>query len=190
LWWVDERFVPTDHPESNAGAAYRLLLGEPALPIDPSHVHPVEVEETLSDDDPVQLAAQLYGRELNRFVPLGHGAVPTFDVLLTGVGPDGHIFSLFPGSPGLAHDALIALGVPAPEHVEPHIARVTLSARVLPVASLVLVMASGEGKASILAQVLGDDVDIARWPAQAALLPNATWLLDRAAASQIAPATR
>ena len=105
---------------SNAGTAYRLLLGVPqrmaqsgqggdytdvavgdvpALPVDPSHVHPVEVEETLSDDEPVELAAQLYGRELNRFVPLGHGGVPMFDVLLTGVGPDGHIFSLSRAAP-------------------------------------------------------------------------------------------
>jgi 6-phosphogluconolactonase len=188
LWWVDERFVPTDHPDSNAGAAYRLLLGdEPGLQIDPANVHPVEVEETLSDDDPVELAAQLYARELNRFVPLGHGGVPLFDVLMTGVGPDGHILSLFPGSPGLAPDAPIALAVPAPEHVEPHVARVTLTARVLPVAGVVLVMSSGEGKASILAQVLGDDRDLARWPAQAALLPNAVWLLDRAAARGLRP---
>jgi 6-phosphogluconolactonase len=211
LWWVDERFVPTDHPESNAGAAYRLLLGVaqraaqsgqggdytdvtagdvPALPIDPNHVHPVEVEETLSDDEPVELAAQLYARELNRFVPLGHGGVPMFDVLMSGVGPDGHILSLFPGSPGLDPDAPICIGVPAPEHVEPHIARVSLTARVLPAARLVLIMSSGEGKAPILAQVLGDEVDARRWPAQAARLPNAVWLLDRAAASQVPNPTR
>lgn len=187
LWWVDERFVSIDNPESNAGNAYRLLLqageSEPALPIDPANVHPVEVEETLGDSEPVDLAAELYARELARYVPLGRGGVPVLDVLLTGVGPDGHIFSLFPNSPGLAHDAPIVLGVPAPEHVEPHIARVTLSARVLPPARLVLVMSSGAGKSEILAQVLGDDRDVARWPAQAALLPNAVWLLDRAAAA-------
>jgi 6-phosphogluconolactonase len=206
LWWVDERFVPNDHPESNAGAAYRLLLGVPqhmgqtgqggnfndvaegevaALPVDPAHVHPVEVEESLSDDEPVQLAAQRYEREIRRFVPLGHGGVPMFDVLLTGIGPDGHIFSLFPGSPGLEPDAPIVMAIPAPQHVEPHIDRVTLSARVLPVAGLVLVMSTGEGKAEMLANVLGPEKDVARWPAQAARLPNAVWLLDRAAAAQL-----
>lgn len=205
LWWVDERFVPTDHPQSNAGAAYRLLLGVaersgqsghgglyndvaegdvPMLALDPANVHPVEVVESLSDDEPVALAAEVYAREISRLVPLAKGGVPVFDVLMTGVGPDGHIFSLFPDSPGLAHDAPLALGVPAPEHVEPHIARVTLSARVLPAAGLVVVMCAGAGKSEIMAQVLGDDRNVARWPAQAALLPNAVWLLDRAAARQ------
>jgi 6-phosphogluconolactonase len=203
LWWVDERFVPTDHPQSNAGSAYALLLGVaeqsgqsgtggayndvaegdvPALMLDPANVHPVEVVEALGEDDPVRLAAEAYARELSRFVPLGRGGVPVFDVLMTGVGPDGHIFSLFADSPGLAHDAPIVVGVPAPNHVEPHLPRVTLSARVLPAARLVLVMCSGSAKAEIIAQVLGDDRNVARWPAQAALLPNAVWLLDRAAA--------
>ena len=204
LWWADDRFVPTDHPDSNAGSTYRLLLGVaehsgqsgqgggfsdvasgaiPALPVDPSHVHPVEVVETLSEDEPAQLAAQLYERELNRFVPLGHGGVPMFDVLLSGVGPDAHILSLFPGSPGLQPDAPIVIAVPAPDHVEPHVARVTLTARVLPAAGLVLIMSSGAGKAEMLAQALGEELDVSRWPAQAARLPNAIWMLDRAAAA-------
>jgi 6-phosphogluconolactonase len=145
----------------------------------------VEVDETLSDDDPVELAAQLYLREINRYVPLAKGGVPVFDVILSGLGPDGHIFSLFPGSAGLALDAPIVLAVPAPEHVEPHIARVTLSARVLPVARLVLVMTSGERKADVVAQVMGDDRDVGRWPAQATLLPNAVWVIDRPAAAKL-----
>ena len=207
LWWGDERFVPIDHPQSNAGLAYALLLAVsekaglsgdggqfddvaagdvPALPIDPGNVHPVEVEEALSDDQPVDLAAQVYLREMSRYMPLARGGVPVFDVILAGIGPDGHIFSLFPGSPGLALDAPIVLGVPAPEHVEPHIARVTLAARVLPVAHLVLVMSSGSEKAEILAKVMGDDRDVAHWPAQAALVPNAVWVLDRAAAGEVA----
>ena len=113
-----------------------------------------------------------------------------FDVLLTGIGPDGHIFSLFPGSPGLAPDAPMVIATPAPDHVEPHIARVTLTARVLPAAGLVLVMSTGEGKAQMLAHVLGSEIDVARWPAQAARLPNSVWLLDRAAASQLPNLTR
>ena len=62
-------------------------------------------------------------------------------------------------------------------------ARITLSARVLPVARLVILMASGADKAEIMGQVLGDDRDVARWPAQAALSPNAVWVLDRAIAA-------
>jgi 6-phosphogluconolactonase len=210
LWWGDERFVPIDHPESNAGMAYRLLLAMPqaagqtgeggqyddvaagdvrGIPIDPAHVHPVEVVETMGDDAPTELAAERYQREIERFVPLGPGGVPIFDVILTGIGPDGHIMSLFPGSLGLAPSAPIALGIPAPEHVEPHLDRVTLSARVLAPAGLVLVMASGTGKAGVVADVLRGERDRLRWPAQSALLPNAVWLLDRAAAAGVNGAT-
>jgi len=211
LWWGDERFVPIDHPESNAGLAYRLLLAMPekaaetgqggqyddvaagagpALDVLVEHIHPVEVDETLSDSEPVELAAELYARDLKRFVALGHGGVPMFDVLLTGIGPDGHIMSLFPGSAGLAPDAPIVLGVPAPEHVEPHIARVTLTARVLPVAQLVLPMTAGLAKARIVGQILDGELDVNRLPAQAALLPNAVWLIDEAAASATGAAAR
>jgi 6-phosphogluconolactonase len=189
LWWGDERFVPSDHPDSNAGLAYAQLLGggeagNPAVPIDPANVHPVPVEEALSDDDPVGLAAQRYAEDLTRHVLLARGGVPRFDVLLSGLGPDGHVLSIFPGSPALADDAPIALAIAAPEHVEPHIARVTLSARSIAEAGLILLMATGRGKAEIVASVLGSERDVNRWPAQSALSANATWLLDRAAAVQ------
>ncbi len=196
LWWGDERFVPSDHPDSNAGLAYRELLGTgdgvgddarngaPTLPIDPANVHPVPVEEALSDSDPVELAAQRYGEELTRHMSLARGGVPRFDVLLSGLGSDGHMLSIFPGSPALAVDAPIALAIAAPEHLEPHIARVTLSARVIGDARAVLVMATGAGKAGIVASVLGGERDPNRWPAQLALLPSAAWLLDAAAAAK------
>jgi len=191
LWWTDERFVPSDHPDSNAGLAYAQLLGGgeesagSALPIDPANVHPVPVEEALSDDDPVALAAQRYAEELTRHILLARGGVPRFDVLLSGLGPDGHVLSIFPGSPALADDAPIALAIAAPDHVEPHIARITLSAKSIAEAGSVLVMATGAGKADIVASVLGSERDVNRWPAQAALAPNAVWLLDRAAAAQV-----
>jgi len=208
LWWGDDRFVPIDHPQSNAGVAYELLLdlsekagisgaggqyddvaaGDvPGIDIDAENVHPINVDETLSDDEPVDLAAELYLREINRYMPLAKGGVPVFDVILLGIGSDGHTLSLFPNSPGLALDAPIVLGVPAPEHVEPHIARVTLAARVLPAAHEVIVMSAGQDKASVFGQVLGEDRDVARWPAQAALLPNAVWVLDRSAAAEVSP---
>ena len=122
LWWGDERFVPSDHPDSNAGLAYAQLLGggedeETSIPIDPANVHPVPVEEALSDDDPVGLAAQRYADELTRHILLARGGVPRFDVLLTGLGPDGHVLSIFPGSPALADDAPITLAIRPPDHV-------------------------------------------------------------------------
>ena len=203
LWWADDRFVPADHPESNAGLVYRVLLsaaspqGEsgtgaqlagattldrPGVPVDPQNVHPVQVDEALGDSEPVELAAQRYADDLARWLPAARGGIPRFDLILTGLGPDGHIMSIFPGSAALSADAPAAMAIPAPDHVEPRLQRVTLSARLLPVAERVVVMVSGDGKRDILARVLGAERDPERLPAQAALLPNAVWLIDRAAA--------
>lgn len=206
LWWGDDRFVPADHPESNAGLAYRLLmawsarLGESgiggqsddvkagamhALEIPAGNVHPIQMEMTIGHSDTPETAAQRYAAEIQRFVSLDERGLPIFDVIHLGVGPDGHTLSVFPGSPALNDDAPLVLGIPAPEHVEPHLQRVTLNPRLLSAAGAVIVMVSGASKAEIVASVLGTQRDVKRWPAQAAVLPNAVWLLDQAAASGV-----
>jgi 6-phosphogluconolactonase len=205
-WWGDERFVPRDHPESNAGLAYRTLFAfsaifgedgavgatgvdveagdEPGLIVDADKVHPIPAEEAIGRGESPAWAADSYAAEIRRLVP--HAAdVPVFDVILAGVGPDGHTLSLFPGSSGLAEDSPIVLAVDAPEHVGPRLARVSLAARILPAAPSVIVMSSGAGKAEVMASVLGTERDVTRWPAQAARLPNAVWLLDEAAAARL-----
>lgn len=206
MWWGDDRLVPRDHPESNAGLAYRMLFAVAAhagesgagaegvdvlagdaggLVIDADKVHPMPAEEAIARGADGTWAAQRYVEDLERWLPNGTGGVPVFDVLLAGVGPDGHIFSVFPDSPALADGAPVVMAVPAPEHVEPHLARITLSTRVLPAAASVIVMASGAAKADGVATVLGDERDPSRWPSQAALLPNAVWLLDADVASAL-----
>ena len=90
-----------------------------------------------------------------------------------GIGPDGHVLSVFPGSPLLDSEAWVA-GVPAPTHVEPHVARVSLNPRILDAARLVIVVVQGEGKAEILATVFGAERDASRWPAQLARREGAT----------------
>jgi 6-phosphogluconolactonase/glucosamine-6-phosphate isomerase/deaminase len=77
------------------------------------------------------------------------------------------------------------MAIPAPTHVEPHVERVTLNPAVLGVARQVIVMASGSGKAGVLADVLGPERDPARWPAQLARRGGAVWILDEAAASRL-----
>jgi 6-phosphogluconolactonase len=206
LWWGDDRYVPTDHPESNAGLAYAVLLhteartgesgegasstdvlsGEaPGLAIPAHQVHHFEIEEAIGAARPARWAAERYERLLRTELPSGQGGLPVFDLILLGVGPDGHVLSVFPDSPALADDAPLVLDVPAPTHVEPHLPRLTLNPRLLDVARRVVVMAAGPAKAEMLGHVFGDSFDPARWPAQLALRSNATWLLDRAAAAEL-----
>ena len=85
----------------------------------------------------------------------------------------------------LAPDAPLVMGVPAPDHIEPKLARVTLAPRILPAAGTVLVMSAGESKADVIAAILNGPRDPARLPAQTAILPNATWLLDEAVATGV-----
>ena len=204
LWWGDERLVPVDHPDSNIGLAYNILLelparsgqsgygGEgvdvdagdlPALPFVAENVHPYEVDEAVSESEPGQLVAQRYAEEMERFLP-AVGDLPGFDVVLLGVGPDGHILSIFPHSRALKSSQLV-VAVPAPEHVTPHRERVSLHPRLLEAAGTVVVMVSGQAKAEVMGHVLGPVRDPSRWPAQLALLPQTVWLLDRAAAAKV-----
>jgi 6-phosphogluconolactonase len=206
LWWGDERFVPVDHPESNAGLAYNLLLAEAArtgesgtgaqavdvnsgdaagLPVPAANVHPLHVEQALSGTDAAGLVAQHYSEALRGLLPRGRGGLPAYDVILLGVGSDGHVMSVFPGSPALEPDAPLVLSLPAPEHIEPHLPRITLNPRLFEAAGLLLVMVSGLDKAEVLSEVLRGRPEPAQLPARLAARPNAVWLLDRAAASRL-----
>jgi 6-phosphogluconolactonase/glucosamine-6-phosphate isomerase/deaminase len=117
-------------------------------------------------------------------LPASPDGVPIFDVMLLGVGPDGHIMSVFPGSELFDSDAWVA-AVPAPTHVEPHIARISLTPRVLETARLALVVSHGAGKAEIMRTLFGEQHDVRRWPAQLARREGAVWFLDRAAAAKL-----
>lgn len=206
LWWGDERFVPVDHPESNIGMAYAILLGThmrsgqsgtggqavdiatgdvPGLPIHAENVHPFQIDEALSESHAADLVAERYAEEIERFLPRERGELPAFDVILLGVGGDGHILSAFPGSPALAADAPLVLAVPAPEHIGPHLPRVTLNPRLLEAAGSVVVMVGGEDKAGAVARALRGNEPPADVPARLAARRNAVWFVDRAAAAQL-----
>ena len=205
VWWGDDRFVPRDHPlsnrlpfddgllnaagrsgESGTGAAgVDVDLGTlPGVPLPVRNVHGMPIDDAIAGGSP-DSAAQAYAAEL-RSAPLERDSegVPILDVTLVGVGPDGHVFSVFPGSPLLGSPAWVA-GVPAPEHVQPHVARVSLSPRFLAATRLPLAVVLGGAKAAIVAAVLGGPRDTARYPAQLARRGGAVWVLDEAAAAEL-----
>lgn len=202
LWWGDERFVPRDHPLSNAKVADDVLIdigalsGEsgtggygvdvvsgrlPGAPIPAMNVHPVPTPEAIAGNHNADWCAARYAEMLQAGGPPIENGWPVFDVVLLGIGPDCHVLSVFPGSAAFDRSEL-ALGVPAPTHVEPHVARVTLNPAVLRVARTVLVVAHGDAKAEILGDALHGPRDPRRLPGQLARRAGATWVLDRAAA--------
>jgi 6-phosphogluconolactonase len=203
FWWGDDRAVPEDDPNSNAGLAMATLFHmggyedlERGLRVPAEHIHPIPLGRALVEaPDPraaADLAAARYADELQTGIAAttaadGGRGWPIFDLVLLGIGPDGHILSCFPGSPALRDDAPLALGIDAPTHVEPHLPRVTLNPRIVPAARAVTVMAHGEAKADVLARVILDPVDPERFPAQSARIPTAAWFLDEACASELPP---
>lgn len=187
VWQGDERFVPTDHPESNWGIACREWLDVPGSPAHGAAVrHPMPVAEALAATAGPDRAAARYADDLVRVLPSRHG-LPALDVMLLGVGSDAHIHSAFPGSTALLPGAPLAMGIPAPGHIEPHLPRVTLGAALLEPAGLIVVMAPGEGKAEAIARIFRGPADPLSAPAQLALRSNAVWLLDAASAAGVRP---
>ena len=130
-----------------------LLAQERHVPLPIDHRHPWPTGPAIAGDLGPSWCAEEYAREVRAALPLDPAGLPIFDLVLLGIGPDGHLLSVFPGSPAIGSDHL-ALGIAAPEHVEPHLPRVTLNPSILSVARAILVMAAGSGKAGILARIL------------------------------------
>ena len=99
-------------------------------------------------------AAAAYADEILGIVPSSSG-VPVFDVVLLGIGGDGHLLSVFPGSAALDAEAPLAMGIPAPTHIQPHLPRVTFSPSILRLAGHVMPITAGAGKAEILGSISG-----------------------------------
>ena len=177
LWWGDERFLPAGDPERNETQAREYLLD--ALPLEPKRVHVMAPSDGSFGDD-VDAAAAAYAAELAEASAGNAAGVPAFDVLMLGVGPDGHVASLFPGHPGYAVTSGTAIAVR--ESPKPPPVRISLTLGAISAARQVWLLAGGEGKAEAVAGALGD-VDL---PAGTVRGTERTlWLLDQAAASQL-----
>lgn len=142
FFWGDERAVAPDHPDSNYAVARRLLL-EPVAAA-PSAVHRMRADEPDLDQ-----AARGYETELRQ--ALGDGAL---DVVLLGMGPDGHVCSLFEGHPALAEASRFA--IPVTDSPKPPPRRITLTRPALRAAKLVVLAAFGAAKAEVVRAVLRD----------------------------------
>ena len=175
LWWGDERTVPPDHADSNYRMARESLIDP--LGLAASHVHRIAAE--LPDHD---ACARTYSRELVTAL----GSPPTFDVVLLGMGPDGHTASLFPGSPALDETSrwVVANLVTSPL-VHGTATRITLTAPALNAARHIRFLVGGADKAAALAQVLEGEPDTKRYPSQL-IGPDSgdlEWFVDTAAAA-------
>jgi 6-phosphogluconolactonase len=171
-WFVgDERFVPANDPLNNMAMARSVFLDRWAPA---TNIHPIPTDCA----DP-QESARRYEDELKSFYgaeTLDFGR-PLFDVVLLGVGPDGHTASLFPGYPAVEETARWVIDVPK-AHVEPFVPRVTLTLPTLGSCREMLFEASGAAKRPILTRVFGDE----NLPANLAhSIGETTWLLDTAA---------
>ncbi len=195
-WWGDERFVPADHPLSNARTFEDILLEAGAWEsghsdddrsrtrVPAANVHPFRTGETIgaggsADDCAASLEEELRSAELEE-----RDGWPVFDLMFVGVGSDGHILSVFPGSSAF-DSTRWAMPIPAPTHVEPHVPRVTLNPAIVGVARSVVAVVLGEAKAEMVGRLFDGERDPVALPAQLAIRDGATWILDEAAAAHL-----
>jgi 6-phosphogluconolactonase len=174
-WFIgDERFVPADDPLNNMAMARATFLDRCAPA---SNIHPIPTA-TADPADPDRSAA-LYEQELRSFYGADtlDQARPLFDLVLMGVGPDGHTASLFPGYPAIEETARWVVGVPK-ANVEPFVPRVTLTLPTLASCREMLFEIAGPGKRTILTRALaGENLPANR----ARSIGETIWLVDRAA---------
>lgn len=170
IWWGDERFVAPDSEDRNALEAVTDLLD----PVGATQVHQAP---STADAPDVAAAAAAYNGRLE-----DHGA-ERFDVVMLGLGPDGHVASLFPGHPALGVNDRLAVGVT--DSPKPPPDRVSLTFAALNRARSVWLVASGDNKAEAVAAALAPEGTVAATPARGVRGEEETvWFLDAAAASR------
>ena len=171
VFFGDERTVPPDSEDSNYKMAREALL---------DHV-PVGGVHRMRGELAPEEAAESYEEELRDF--FGAGGVPNFDLILLGIGGDGHTASLFPNTPALDVTDRLAVANPVEKLGT---VRITLTAPVLNAARAVIFLVAGEGKAEALKEILEGGADPRRYPAKLVRPPGGpVWMVDRAAARML-----
>jgi 6-phosphogluconolactonase len=173
FFWGDERHVPADHEDSNYRMAYEAMLSK--TPIPAAHIYRIAAEKE------AQQAADEYEATLRTAFQLASGALPRFDLILLGMGPEGHTPTLFPGTSAV-HESQRLVVAPWVENF--HTFRITLTPPVLCNAAHVVFAAGGADKTETLQQVLQGPYQPDLYPSQVVRPTQGTllWLVDKAAA--------
>jgi 6-phosphogluconolactonase len=180
IWWGDERFLPPGDPERNETGARSALLDH--VDVDPARVHPMPAsgQGMIAEE-----AADRYAGELRKAArPEDHGPVPSFDILMLGLGPDGHVASLFPGMPAVYDERPVVAVHGAPK---PPPTRITMTLPTIRAAREVWVIVAGEEKASAVRLAIQESGPVQVPAAGARGRLRTLFLLDRAAASKLPP---
>jgi 6-phosphogluconolactonase len=199
LWVGDDRFVPRSDRRSNMAPVDRVLLaGDETLglapaPLDPGHIHPWPTDAALAAGEGPAGCAARFETTLRAELVTDAAGRPIFDALLVGIGRDGHVLSVFPGSRAFTAPGWTTWA-PASRHIQPRLDRVTLIPAVLDATPALVVAAFGAGKAAIVGELLGQQHDQAgpgerQLPALRARRAGARWILDTAAAAVLAAAS-
>jgi len=177
LFWVDERVVPCDCAQSNYHLAAETFLSR--VPIPPDNIHRIWTEY-----DDIHVAARVYEAMIREAFDVGAETIPQFDLMVLGMGTDGHTGSLLPNSYApFDMDALVSVVYALGETR----CRITLTHPVLRAARRLAVLVSGRAKAQILKDVLTSEPDEVRYPIHVLwpALHKVVWLVDREAAAEI-----
>jgi 6-phosphogluconolactonase len=177
VFWADERCVPLDHPDSNYYLARQQLFDQ--VKISAAQIYPID------DSFEPEITAKAYEAVLKEFFKPGPGRPPRFDLILLGMGEDGHTASLFPDHPLL--DETSRWVAPVFDSPKPPPERITLTLPVINQARHVAFVTAGAGKADVLAQMLASDELAEKLPAQLVRPTEGElfWFMDEAAAAKL-----
>ncbi len=179
VWWGDERFLPAGDPERNETQARAALLD--VVGVAPARVHAMAASDGPDGTDAAAAAAR-YAADLARSAQPGSEELPHFDVLMLGIGEDGHIASLFPEHPGLYATGTV---IPVHNSPKPPPTRISLTREAINTAEEVWLIASGAGKADAISLALAGAGPTQIPAAGAQGVARTLWLLDEAAAAQL-----
>ncbi len=180
FFWGDERHVPPDSPDSNYRMAKEALLSK--VPIPAANIFPIPAE-----NPDASAAAESYEQTLRKFFAVAPGEFPRFDLILLGMGPDGHTASLFPETAALQEKSRLVVA----NWVEKlGSSRITFTLPLLNAARRIAFLVSGTDKAAVLHEVLEGNAPAEKYPSRLVRPREGKliWFVDRAAASQLSTA--